>query len=79
MKVKLTKMHFLQGAGRKYAGEIINWPADKPLSRHMVKVSDDAEPSKEQVAEERESATLSEIQKPKRGRPKGRVADEEVL
>lgn len=37
MKVKLTKMRYIQGRGRLYAGEVIEWPHAK-LGLHMVAV-----------------------------------------
>mgnify|MGYP007083499274 CR=1 FL=1 len=46
MRVKLTKMRYVQGQGRKYAGEVIEWPhaklgagmveVDKPVAKPVV-------------------------------------------
>lgn len=77
MKVKLTKMRYIQGEGRRYAGEIINWPYEK-LGRDMVQVNEDAKPDVK-VEEPLEPVALSEIQGGKKRGPKKRVSDEGVI
>lgn len=84
MKVKLTKMHFIQGRGRVYPGEVIDWAG--PLSRFMVPV--DAPVAKAEPAPIHTPVALSEIAPPslvpveeprKPGRPRKTQSDREVL